>query len=57
MLPDWNQLPDAVQIALSQEALHRAATIAATQAEVLADEIDNGNLASAVRRHAARQRL
>ena len=45
MLPDWNQLPDDVQIALSREALHRAASIAATQAEVLADEIDNGNLA------------
>ena len=45
MLPEWNQLPDQLQIALSREALHRAAAIVATQAEVLADEIDNGNLA------------
>jgi hypothetical protein len=45
MFPGWNQLPDDLQIALSQEALHRAAVIAAAQAEVLAGEIENGSLA------------
>ena len=45
MRSTWNQLPDDVQVALSREALHRAAAIVATQAEVLAGEIDNGNLA------------
>lgn len=45
MLPEWNRLPDRLQIALSHEALARAAGIIATQAEALAQEIDNGTLA------------
>jgi len=45
MLADWNRLPEALQIALSREALHRAAALIAEQAEVLADEMECGGLA------------
>ena len=45
MLADWNRLPEALQIALSREALHRAAVLIAAQAEVLADEMECGGLA------------
>ena len=45
MFADWNQLPEDLQIALSREALHRAAAAIAAQAEVLADEIECGSLA------------
>jgi hypothetical protein len=45
MFADWNQLPEALQIALSREALHRASTTIAVQAEVLADEMECGGLA------------
>ena len=45
MFTDWNRLPEDMQIALSREALSRAAAIIATQAEVLAAEIENGTLA------------
>jgi len=44
MSSDWNQLTDNVQVALSREALYRAADLIAMQAEVLAGEIENGNL-------------
>jgi hypothetical protein len=45
MLADWNRLPEALQIVLSREALHRAAAVIAAQAEVLADEMECGALA------------
>ena len=45
MIADWNRLPDELQIALSREALHRAAASLAAQAEVLAEEIECGGLA------------
>ncbi|HEY2617912.1 MAG TPA: hypothetical protein VGI78_11275 [Acetobacteraceae bacterium] len=45
MFADWNQLPEALQIALSREALHRASATIAAQAEVLADEMECGSLA------------
>ena len=45
MFIEWNQLPEAVQIALSRAALHRAANTIATQAEVLAEEMECGGLA------------
>ena len=45
MFPDWNHLPDDLQLVLAREALHRAATTIATQAEVLADEMERGSLA------------
>jgi len=44
MIADWNRLPDELQIALSREALHRAAVSLAAQAEVLAEEIECGGL-------------
>jgi hypothetical protein len=45
MLPDWDTLPDEVQIALGREALKRAADSIASQAEFLAGEIECGSLA------------
>lgn len=45
MLPEWSRLSDDVQIALSHEALRRAAATIAAQAEVLADEMEYGGLA------------
>ncbi len=44
MLVDWNALSEDVQIALSREALHRAVSIVASQAELLAYEIESGGL-------------
>jgi hypothetical protein len=44
MLPDWNSMPEDLQLALSREALCRAATLIASQAEVLAQEIESGTL-------------
>ena len=44
MFADWNSLTDEAQIALSQQALHRAAAQIAVQAELLADEIECGGL-------------
>jgi hypothetical protein len=41
---DWNELSDDLQIALAREALSRAGAIIAAQAEVLAQEIELGNL-------------
>ena len=45
MYPDWNRLSDELQLALSREALTRAAATIAAQAELLADEIEHGSLA------------
>ena len=45
MLTDWSMLSDEMQLALSREALRQAAETFASQAEVLAVEIDEGNLA------------
>jgi hypothetical protein len=45
MYPDWNRLPDDLQLALASEALNRAAATIAAQAEVLAQEIESGGLA------------
>ncbi len=45
MITDWNQLSDEAQIALSRAALHRAVAAIAAQAEVLADEMEYGELA------------
>lgn len=44
MAADWNHLPDDVQLALSREALRRAATTLAEHAELLAAEIEDGGL-------------
>ena len=44
MLRDWNLLSDDLQLALSREALRRAAETIAGQAEVLAVEMDTGGL-------------
>lgn len=45
MLRDWNLLSDELQIALSAAALDRAAETIASQAELLAGEMDAGTLA------------
>jgi hypothetical protein len=45
MLPDWNRLSDELQLALSREALFRAADTIAGQAEMLAGEMEAGSLA------------
>ena len=45
MLANWNHLPENLQIALSREALYRASATIATQAEVLAQEMECGGLA------------
>jgi hypothetical protein len=45
MFPHWNNLPDELQLTLAQEAFNHAAASIASQAEVLADEIESGNLA------------
>ncbi len=44
MLKDWNLLPEDVQLALSHEALLRAADTIAGQAEILAGEMDCGGI-------------
>ena len=44
MLDDWNALSDDLQLALSREALRRAADIIAGQAEALAGEMEGGYL-------------
>lgn len=41
---DWNLLNDDLQLALSREALRRAAETLAEHAELLAAEMDNGAL-------------
>ena len=45
MRPDWNHLPEDLQLALSREALSRAAKTIAAQAEILAREMETGGLA------------
>jgi hypothetical protein len=44
MLTEWNRLSDALQLFLAAEALRRAAAAIAGQAEILAEEIEAGNL-------------
>jgi hypothetical protein len=44
MFLDWNNLPDELQLSLAHAALNRATANIASQAEVLADEIECGNL-------------
>lgn len=41
---DWHVLPDETQLALSREALRRAAETLAEQAELLAQEMEEGAL-------------
>jgi hypothetical protein len=41
---DWNALPGDLQLALSREALRRAAETLAEHAELLAEEMDQGTL-------------
>ena len=43
MLRDWNCLSDDTQISLSREALAKAASTIAHQAEILALEMENGH--------------
>jgi len=45
MFPEWNCLPEEVQLALSNGALWLAAVTIAAQAEVLAQEMEGGDLA------------
>jgi hypothetical protein len=44
MLAEWNKLSEALQLTLSHEALRRAAETIASQAEVLAEEMECGAL-------------
>ena len=45
MLSDWNLLSDELQLTLSREALQQAVLSIASQAEVLASEMEIGSLA------------
>jgi len=45
MSPDWDGLPDDLQLVLAREAMRRAAETIACQAEALAGEIEVGGLA------------
>ncbi len=45
MLKDWNFLSEELQLAISQEALLRAADTIAGQAEILAGEMECGGIA------------
>jgi hypothetical protein len=44
MIRDWHALSDDMQLVLTQQALLRAAETIAQQAELLAEEMDSGNL-------------
>lgn len=44
-MSDWNALPEALQLYLAQQAFRQAAHTIAGQAEVLAQEFDEGGLA------------
>ncbi len=44
MLPDWNVMSDDLQLAVTREALNLAAETIASQAELLAFEIESGGL-------------
>ena len=41
---EWNLMSDELQLAVSREALRRASTIIAEQADLLAREMDDGRL-------------
>ena len=45
MLPEWNTLSDDLQLRVAQAALARAAMTLATQAELLAEEMESGSIA------------
>lgn len=45
MLLNWDRLPDDMQLILAQAALCKASSRIAIQAEVLAEEIECGNIA------------
>ena len=44
MVGHWNELPETIQLALSREAMQRAAEMIAGQAESLAVEMEVGGL-------------
>ena len=46
MLCEWNLLSDDMQLILSREALRRAVETVASQAEILAAEMEDGGLAT-----------
>lgn len=45
MMTEWNALPESLQLYLAQQAFRQAAETIAGQAEVLAQEFDEGGLA------------
>ncbi len=45
MLADWNLLSDELQLTLSREAMRQAAEVNANQTELLAEEVDRGQMA------------
>jgi len=45
MITEWNALPETLQLYLAQQAFRQAAETIAGQAEVLAQEFDEGGLA------------
>ena len=45
MIADWNVLPESLQLYLAQQAFLQATATIAGQAEVLAQEFEDGNLA------------
>lgn len=45
MTTEWNALPETLQLYLAQQAFRQAAETIAGQAEVLAQEFDEGGLA------------
>jgi hypothetical protein len=44
MLADWDLLSESLQLALAREALRRAGETIASQAELLAEEMERGAL-------------
>ena len=45
MMAEWNNLPEALQLYLAQQAFRQATETIAGQAEMLAQEFDAGGLA------------
>ena len=45
MLSDWTELSNDLQLTLAREALRRAVHTIASQADILADEMESGELA------------
>ena len=45
MIADWNVLPESLQLYLAQQAFRQATETIAGQAEVLAQEFEDGHLA------------